>query len=434
MSDITLKKIGLFAAASFVISNMIGTGVFTSLGFQLKDFDNVIVIISLWLLGGLLALCGALVYSELGAVMPRSGGEYHYLTHIYHPALGFASGWVSMTVGFAAPAALSCMAFGRYSSSMFPFASPKVIALTALTLFSLMHCYRISIGSRFQAVITSLNIGLIALFIISGFLFTPHLQNLSDAVTQLDGTDFIRPEYAVALIYVMYSYFGWNASAYIANDIDNPQRNIPRSILLSTGLVTLLYLLLNYTFMFTTPVSEMIGRVEVGFISAQHIFGQTGAQVMSVFISLLLLASISSMVFIGPRVSQVMGEDHKLLFKLSYKNRWGSPGVAIFVQYCFSVIFIATSTFEAVLTYTGFTLNLFIFLAVMGLFVHRRKHRNVHRPYKTPGYPAVPLVFLFVVLMTLIYLLYARPQESILGLTTVATGFAVYYFNRLYSK
>ncbi len=430
----TAVKLGLFTITSFVIANMIGTGVFTSLGFQLMGIKTPFAIIFLWLLGGVIALCGSLVYGELGAAMPRSGGEYNYLTQIYHPVIGFLAGWISITVGFAAPVALASMALGTYTNKVFPELSSVWVAISTLLVITAIHSWDVRQGSRFQNIFTIFKVLLIIVFIFCGFLITPFYQNITLIPDSVSWNEIISPAFAVSLIYVTYAYSGWNASSYIASEIKNPAKLLPKSLFLGTIIVTILYVLLNYTFLLTAPVNEMEAQVDVGYISAFHIFGKTGGDIMGMLISFLLVSSISSMVFVGPRVSQVMGEDYKLLQFLSLKNKKSIPVYAILVQSFISLIMIITGSFEAVLTYTGFTLNLFTFLAVAGIFVHRLRYKNIERPYKTFGYPIVPILFLVIMSWTLFFLLTEKTTESLLGLATVFSGLLLYFINHLLNR
>ena len=430
-----VKKIGLTTTIAFVIANMIGTGVFTSLGFQLAGIPNLIVILALWIIGGIIALCGALVYGELGAAMPRSGGEYHYLGKIYHPWVGFLSGWVSMTVGFAAPIALVCVTLGKYVHGVFPSLSPEFIAIAVVLGITFVHTYDIKFGGNFQNLFTSFKVILIVIFIICGFTLTPKLQDLSGQFQSFQWKEFLNPSVAVALVYIGLAFSGWNAAAYIAGEIKEPQRTIPRSLLISTGIVTVLYFLLNLTFLLTAPSADLVGKPEVGLISAIHIFGQVGGNIMGMLISVLLISSISSMIFVGPRVSQVMGEDMKLFRFLAFKSRkHHTPMYAILLQSGISIFFIVTSSFESIYTYTGFTLMLFTFLTVLGVFVHRAKYKNDERPYKTWGYPVVPAIFLIVSVWVLYYTFKEKPEQSAWGIFTVLLGSIFYILNIFYEK
>jgi APA family basic amino acid/polyamine antiporter len=427
-----LKKIGFVTTSAFVIANMVGTGVFTSLGYQLKDTDNLIAVLLVWVIGGVIALSGSLVYGELGAAMPRSGGEYHYLSKIYHPSIGFLSGWVSITVGFAAPVALAAMALGSYTTRVFPVLSSQSIALSVLLVITFIHSLDVRLGGSFQNVFTSFKILLILIFVVCGLTLIPKFQELTTASKSFSFNDL--PNFFISLVYVTYAFSGWNASAYIASEIDQPQKTIPRSLLFSTLLVTVLYFFLNLTFLLTAPANELKGQIEVGYISATKIFGPTGGSFMAMLISILLVSTISSMVFVGPRVSQVMGEDMKLLRFLSEKSQRGTPVYAILLQFVISFFMILTSTFESVLTYAGFTLNLFTFLTVLGLFVHRVKYKNVERPYKTWGYPVVPIIYLVIISSLLYFIVKERPYESLMGFLTLLSGSIIYLVNRWYEK
>lgn len=444
--EATVYKFGLVTASAFVIANMIGTGVFTSLGFQLLDTTNFISILLLWLLGGVIALCGALVYGELGAAMPRSGGEYHYLSRIYHPALGFMSGWASLIVGFSAPVALACMALSTYLARVFPVLNPLATALVVLTSVTVVHSYDVKMGGAVQRFFTFFKILVIIGFIICGFCLPVEVQEVTTSVQTFSLDEIFSTGFAVSLVWVYYAYSGWNASAYMANEIKDPQRTIPRSLFISTLLVTVLYILLNAVFLLSTPVGAMEGQVEVGLIAAQHIFGIGAGNVMGLLIAVLLVSSISSMVFLGPRVSQVMGEDTYILRALSRKSAKGTPYVAIWVQFAISALLIVTDSFELVTKYTGITLSFFAMLTVAGVFVHRRRFPHAPRPYRTWGYPVVPCIFIVLILWSIIYLVYedfvctfvTQTQRvmwmSFMSLLTLLTGALLYCVNSIIIK
>jgi len=421
------KPIGRYTATSLVIANMVGTGVFTSLGFQVLGIHSVFALLLLWIIGGIAATCGALAYGELGAAMPRSGGEYHYLSKIFHPALGFLSGWVSATVGFAAPVALAAMALGDYASRIFTQRSPLPIAIGAVVLLTIIHASDVRLGSRFQDVFTSVKVLLIVFFIGAGFALggVPghHISLLPEGGLL---KDIFSRDFAVSLFFVSYAYSGWNAASYIAGEIEAPQRNLPRSLLQGTLVVTLLYVLLNFVFLYTTPMGQLEKQVEVGYIAAISIFGSTGGKMMGIVIALLLVSSVSSMIMAGPRVAQVMGQDVPLLGFLARTTRKGVPAVAIAVQSSITVFLILTSSFDRVLTYMGFTLNLFTLMTVAGLIVLRVKQPAMPRPVRMWGYPWTAIVFLLIGLWILIYGLIYKPVESVAGLATVLTGLIVY--------
>lgn len=438
MEDKTSNKIGVRTASTFVIANMIGVGVFTSLGFQLLATTNPIAIALIWIIGGLTALCGAIVYSELGAAMPRSGGEYHYLSEIYHPAVGFLSGWVSLVVGFAAPVALSCMALSSYVCSIYPSIDPMTLGISVLTVITLVHFFSVKMGTTMQNILTVTKIAIIIVFIVAGIFSTPegagNFQSLA-----LKSDDVFTAGFAVSLIWVYYAYSGWNAAAYISGDITNPRRNVPLAMMASTAFVTLLYLGLNLIFLRTTPISEMSGQVEIGLISARHIFGPQGGAIMGMLIALMLTSSISSMVYVGPRVAQTMGEDHRIFRFLTRHNKQGCPSTAIAVQWFISLMMILTDSFKAVTEYTGVVLSFCSLLTIAGVFVHRYRFPQAERPYKTFGYPVTPLLFCIVIVWSIVYLLYDDfkqpiPWTTIASATTLLSGAALWFINRLFQK
>ncbi|MEI6126283.1 MAG: amino acid permease [Pseudomonadota bacterium] len=423
-------RIDALSATAMVISNMIGTGVFTSLGFQLAGIKHTFSILMLWVIGAVMALCGAMAYGELGAAMPRSGGEYNYLSKIYHPAIGFLSGWVSLTIGFAAPAALSSMAFGAYLARVFQFISPMAAGITMLTLLTLLHCTGIKAGTAFQKSATFFNMLLILVFVVCGLFFTHNTLPVPLIPDASSLKDLLTPAFAVSLVYVTYAYSGWNAAAYVAGDMAQPKKILPLSLCAGTGIVAVLYLLLNYTFLKTASVDALAGQVDVAYVSAGNVFGPGGGSLVSCIISLLLISSVSSFVFVGPRIMQTMGEDiHEIRF-FSGKTKNGAPARAIIFQYVISIFLVLTGSFEKVLLYVGFTINLCAFMTVLGLFIHRHKYKHSERPYKVWGYPFTPVLFLLIMLWNLTYLLLEKPVQSFAGLATVLFGLVFYYCGR----
>jgi APA family basic amino acid/polyamine antiporter len=326
------------------------------------------------------------------------------------------------------------MALGSYSARIFPSISPQNIALSVLLVITLIHALDVKLGARFQVLFTSFKVLLILVFIACGLLLTKNFQSFAPSIHTFHFKEFYQPGFYISLIYVTYAFSGWNASAYIASEIERPQRILPLSLLVSTAVVTLLYFMLNFTFLLTTPVVELKGQLDVGYIAAAKIFGSAGGRIMAMLISILLISTVSSMIFVGPRVTQVMGEDYKILSFLAERSKRGTPVYAILLQFSISFFMILTSTFENVLTYAGFTLNLFTFLTVLGVFVHRIKFKSAERPYKTWGYPFVPLIYLTVILLTLIYLIVSRPYESIMGFITLFSGIIIFWLNRWYEN
>lgn len=426
------RRISLFTAICLVVANTIGTGVFTSLGFQVADLKSGFALLMLWVVGGIFALCGALSYGELGAMMPRSGGEYRYLSEIYHPALGFLSGWLSITVGFAAPIALAAISFGEYFSSVIPGLNAEIaaqpIAIVATVVISLVHTHNFRVGSVFQDISTVLKVLLILSFILCGIaISSPQSISFSPSADGLQ--QIFSAPFAISLVYVTYSYSGWNASVYLASELDRPEQNLPKSLFLGTLFVAILYVLLNFVFLYSTPIDHLAGKLEVGYIAAESIFGSWGAKLMALLISIGLISSISSMVLAGSRVTQAIGEDLPVFKILSKQNRHSVPHYAIFFQMAIVLALTLASTFETVITYLSFTLTLSSCLTVLGVLVYRVTHPKVSRPYKTWGYPITPLIFLVIGLWILIFIFQDKPTESLAGLATIFLGFPVYLFS-----
>lgn len=423
----TIKKIGFATAVSLVIANMIGTGVFTSLGFQVIGIHSLFAVLMLWVIGGVMALCGALVYGEIGAAFPQSGGEYNYLSKLYHPFVGFLSGWVSSTVGFAAPVALASMAFGKYAQSVFPNLNPTVLAVVILALVTLLHATDLKSGAGFQRVLTYVKVGFVVFFIVAGLISnTP--QNISVMPDQNSFSDiFSNSAFAVSLFWVSYSYSGWNAAAYMTAEIEQPHKTLPRSLFIGTLIVTLVYILLNYVFLLSAPVNELAGQVEIGHISATHIFGTNFGNLMGIVISLLLVSSISAMVMVGPRVISSIANELKPLRFFSGTNKKGVPYIAVIFQSIVALVLILTAKFNEVLELIGFTLTLFTTLTVFGVFILRYKFKHIVRPYKTAFYPLTPIVFLIINGWILYYGFTSNINSSIYGLGIVALGAIVWW-------
>ncbi|MBQ0736172.1 APC family permease [Aquimarina celericrescens] len=424
------NTIGLLTATAIVIANMIGAGIFTSLGFQLVDTTNTWSIIILWILGALMAMCGALSYAELGTYWQRSGGEYHFLSKAFHPLLGYLSGWVSLTIGFSAPIALSAMALGKYIS---PYVKTPdmVLAITTILIISFFHSLSIKRSSILQNTTTILKVSLILVLIYFGLTKT----SIASAYLwdQSWKEEIILPAFAVSFVYVTFSYSGWNAAAYIVDEIRDNRKNLPKALLLGTALVSVLYLLLNFVFLKQNTIENIRGQLEIGQITAISLFGEKGGELISFGIALMLISSISAMVWAGPRVTQVMAEDHQLWRLFSKKTKNKVPINAIWLQTVITLLLLLTGTFEQVMIYSGFVLQLFAALAVAGVFVARKKNKS-KIGFRSPFFPIPQIIFLVLSLWVLIYLLFAQPLETGLGLLNLVLGFLVYKFDGFYGK
>jgi basic amino acid/polyamine antiporter, APA family len=420
-------------ATAIVIADMVGVGVFTSLGFQVTDIKSGFALLLLWVVGGVAAICGAFCYAELATMLPRSSGEYNFLRRIYHPAFGFVAGWLSATVGFAAPIALAAMAFGSYFKSIAPHAPPLLLGLGITWLAALAHLGGVRFGAAFHNVWTFIKLILIVAFIIAGFAFGD-LQPISFAPSQADVAVITGAPFAISLVFVMYSYSGWNAATYIAGELREPARNLPRALFVGTAIVIVLYVGLNAVFLATTPMQELAGQLDVAVVAGRHVFGPLGGRIVGTLICLGLISSISAMTWIGPRVTMTMGEDMTALRLFSRRSKHGVPAIAIIFQLLVSNLLLLTQSFEAVLDFIQFSLAFCSFFTVLGVIKMRITQPNLLRPYRAWGYPLTPLVFLAVTLFVMYYLVVNRPLQSLGGVVIMLAGLVIYYTSRLFSK
>ena len=420
-------------ATAIVIADMVGIGVFTSLGFQVASITSGFALIMLWIVGGAAAICGALCYAELATMLPRSSGEYNFLRRIYHPAFGFVAGFLSATVGFAAPCALAAMAFGFYFKAVVPGAPPLLLGLVATWIVALVHLGGVRFGSAFHNAWTAFKLALIVAFIGLGFAVGDS-QPITFMPQAGDAAAIVSAPFAISLVFVMYSYSGWNAATYIVGEIREPARNLPRALVAGTAVVLVLYVLLNAVMLKTTPLSDLSGVIDVAMVSGRHIFGPVGARLVGGLISFGLVASISAMMWIGPRVTMTMGEDFRVLRLFARQSKAGVPAIAILFQLVVCDLLLLTESFEEVLNFVQFSLTFCSFFAVLGVITMRITHPDLARPYRAWGYPITPLAFLTVTAFMMYYLLVNRPLQSLGGLALMAAGLVIYYASNLLSK
>jgi APA family basic amino acid/polyamine antiporter len=412
-------------ATAIVVADMVGVGVFTSLGFQVKDIPSGFSILLLWIVGGVVALCGVFSYGELGAMFPRSSGEYNFLSRAYHPAFGFLAGFVSATVGFAAPVALAAMAFGEYGKSVFGSLSPIALAIGVVWVVSIVQLFGIKHSSTFQLVLTILKVLLIVAFLVAGFAIGAP-QPLSFAPHTGDWSHVVSAPFAISLVFVMYSFSGWNAATYIIGEMQTPQQNLPRAMLTGTLVVLLLYVALNAIFLRTAPIDSLAGQLNVASISGSYIFGEVGGRIVGAMICIGLVSSISAMMWIGPRVMMTMGEDIPALQVFARKSTSGAPAYAILFQLVVANLLLFTRSFEAVLDFIQFALLFCSFFTVLGVIKLRITRPDLPRPYRAWGYPITPLVFLLVTGFMMYYLFTDRPLQASLSMLTMGSGLLIY--------
>jgi APA family basic amino acid/polyamine antiporter len=421
------NRIGPRTATMLVVASMIGTGVFTTTGFLVEALRSPAAVLAAWLVGGLLALSGALSYAELSAALPRNGGEYYLLGRVYHPAVGFAAGIVSLVVGFAAPLAASALAFGYYLSAALPGIPSLPAAVVIVVVFTFMHGVDVTWGSRFQGIVTAAQVVLIAAMAVTGLVLGEPSRLLAPGQQPALAT-MLSPEFAVALVFVSYAYSGWNGAAYVAGELRTPSRTLPLALLFGTVLVTGLYVGLNVAYLASAPASDLSGVVQVATVAAQKLVGAPGGRVLSGVIALVLASSVGALLMAGSRVYEAMGCDYRALSFLARRTSRGAPAVAVALQAALALAMVATSSFGTLLGFIGFTLSVSAGLTVLGVLVLRVREPQLARPYRTWGYPVTPLLFLGLSIWMIGHAVVERPASSVAGVGTIAFALALYAF------
>ena len=419
------QKIGWKTAAALVISSMIGTGVFTSLGFQLADIQNTWSIVLIWVLGGVFALIGAFTYAELGTNFDESGGDYIFLSKLIHPLVGYVYAWISLTVGFTAPIAISVMAMKSYLSPINPSLFNDWFGVVVILILAAMHSVSIGQSGKFHNISTAIKIGFLLLLIILGFAYAPVQENAIDLSSSWQ-EEILLPGFAVSLLYVTYAYTGWNAAAYIVDEIKDVRRNLPKALIVGTAFVTILFVLIQVVFLKHASVEQLSGKVEVAFVAFKNLFGTEGGNWVSYFIAIQLIATVSGYLWIGSRVTFAMSKDHSLWRKLSVKNTNGIPVRALWFQAGVSILLTLTGTFEEVLLYASFVLQLMGTLTVASIFWLKGRQGA----YKSPFKPLLQITFILFSIWILGYMLFERPKESVIGLLFVVTGILTYFMSK----
>lgn len=417
------RLLGFWSGTSLVVASMLGTGVFTTSGFLMADLRSPWLILVAWLLGGGIAVLGALSYGALARHIPESGGEYLFLSRTLHPAAGYIAGWISLLVGFSAPLAAAANAFGEYTHAWFPGMSPTVTGTVLLMAMSVIHAWNVQRGATTQNLAVLIKALLISLFIAFGVSRIPNLP----ATTPSPGASplpFSLPAFAMALVWISFSYAGWNAAVYLGGEMANPRQNLPRSLLAGTLFVTAIYLGVNSVFVLAVPPEVISGQLEVGRLVAQHLGGPAWANGATVLVALALLTSVSSMIMTGPRVYSRIAADGYLPALLAH--RAGPPRLAILFQLVIALALLWTATYQTLLTFIGFTLSLSTAATVCGLIVLRRR---LGKEIAVPGWPWVPALFVAAVLGTTTLSVIRAPLPSLAGLAVLGFGWWSWHLN-----
>jgi APA family basic amino acid/polyamine antiporter len=428
------REIGVVTATSIVIANIVSTGIFTTTGIISGYLPGSAWVLLCWGFGGLLAIAGALCYAELSTRMPEEGAEYVYLKRLYHPVLGFLTGWTSFIVGFSAAIAAASIAFSEYiyagiagngivESVSLPLVK-KLVAVLIIILFTAVHYVGRKFGSRVQIVLTIVKIAII--LGLSGFGLARGSGHLP-AVSFGDGGSFNWIAIGTAMMLVMFAYSGWNASAYIAGELKNPRRTLTLSLAVGTLVVIALYMVINLFIFQTLPFGSVRGEITIVERAAVGAFGDWMGRGISLMIAVALMSSLSAYIIIGPRVYFAMARDRLFLpFAAKVHPRYNVPSRSIAIQGTIAVLMVAVGSFEQLLVYLGFALGIFPWLAVFGLFIARRRRIGEETAVKVWGYPVVPGFFLVSMLFLMVIAFLNRPLESSAALVTILVGIPCY--------
>lgn len=440
-----LRQLGIASATALVISNMIGTGIFTTTGFLAGQLGSPWIVVSIWVVGAVCALAGAFCYSELGINFPSSGGEYVYLTEAYGPTWGFMTGWVSFFAGFSAPIALAALAFSDYLGYFFPqvressaqyligsgawsirVGGAQAVACALVAVFTLVNCMGVREVARIQNVLTGGKVLVIVCFLAAGFLFghgsVAHFSQPAIRTT----TTPLAAQFAISLFFIYVGYSGWNAATYIAEELKQPSRTLPVALATGTVLVAVLYVALNLLFIYSVPLEEMKGVVAIGSLSASHLFGPGVAGVFSAAMALSLMATVNAMVTIGPRVYYAMAKNGAFFSAAARVGRRShTPFIAILCQGVCTMLMTVTP-FPSLLIYIGFTLNFFAVMSVASLFIFRRREGWRKLRVVSFAWPLIPAFFVVIGVWMTIFGISLEPRISLAAVVTVVTGAAVY--------
>jgi APA family basic amino acid/polyamine antiporter len=440
--------LGVVSATALVVSNMIGTGIFTSSGFLAGQLGAPSLFLSIWVVGAMAALCGAFCFSELGVNFPSSGGEYVYLTEAYGPAWGFITGWVSFFAGFSAPIAIAALAFSDYLGFFFPalkqanaplqFGSGdwvfkvgggQLLASGLIAVFTVLNIYGISRVARIQNVLTALKIAVLLAFVGLGVLVgRGDWSHFSEHAVRTTDTPIVQ-QFAISLFWIYVSYSGWNAATYVAEEIRQPGRTLPIALTLGTIVVAALYVALNCIFLYAAPLEEMKGVLAIGSLAAQNLFGAEIAGVFSALMALAIVSTVSAMVTIGPRVYYAMAKNGAFFSSAArVSERYRTPVVAIVAQGICAMVMTVTP-FPQLFFYIGMTLNFTAMLAVASIFVFRRTRPDWQRlKVVSFAYPLVPGVFVLIGAWMTLYGLTQQTRVSLAAISTILFGAIVYHF------
>jgi APA family basic amino acid/polyamine antiporter len=437
------RRLGPFDAAAIIVANVIGGGILFTPPCIASLVPHPIWFLSTWIAGGILAFFGAMAYAELAALRPRAGGEYVYLREAYGPLAGFMTGWTSFVAGFAGALAASAIFLIVVLDRFIPgaanstpllvipipyvpltFSRHTLLAITAVWLFAIVHIVGVGPGRAVMNVLATLKVLALLVFIAAGFAVgVGSSANLQQAAASISPTNWL-----LALVPVMFTYSGWNAASYMAEEIRDPGRNVPRALLMGTIGVIIIYALLNLLYLYAIPVSELAAvKGSVFDFIGERMLGARAGDILAIVAIISLAAGINAWTFAGPRIYYAMARDGVFFPAAAQVHpKFKTPHTSIIAQALWTSILILTGSLDALANYVGFAIILFAGIAVAAVFVLRAREPNAPRPYKTLGYPVAPAIFVLTSLAIVLNALYRDPRQFGLGLLVIASGIPLY--------
>jgi APA family basic amino acid/polyamine antiporter len=409
----------LLTLTCLVIGNMIGAGVFTTSGFALADLGTPHRVMLGWLVGGVIALCGALSYGGLARRMAESGGEYLFLSRLIHPLVGFLAGWVSLLAGFTGAIAFAALALESYLPMRPTWLPAGSVAILSVLLFTALHAFRLNVGAVSQNLIVIVKLCLLVLFVF--FAVRAPMAGADD----LAASPFSITAFAGSLVWISLSYSGFNAAVYVAGEAQNASVTVPRALWLGTLITMIFYLALNAIFVYWPAQSVVAGQEDVAAVAAQAIGGVWLASFVRAIIALALCTSVSAMLMAGPRVYAQMAADGVLPRVFRFQGE--VPRAAIYLQAALTILVIAFSNLKGLLTYLGLTLSLSAALTVVSLFVLRRREE---KQIVVTGYPFTPALYVGATLLFALLAVRRNPWEVAGTVATIVSGLVVYFLMR----
>jgi basic amino acid/polyamine antiporter, APA family len=441
------RRLGPLDAAAIIVSNVIGGGILFTPPLIAANVPNPWLFLATWLVGGALAFAGAMAYAELAALRPRAGGEYVYLREAYGPMAGFLTGWTSFAAAFAGSMAASAVVLVIYLDRFVPgvaddtplfvvpvpyvpltFSRRTLAAIAAVVIAALIHIRGVGPGRIVSNVLATLKITAFVVFIAVGLSFGAGSQsNLQQTAGTVALTGFL-----FALVPVMFTYSGWNAAAYMAEEIRNPGRNVPLALMVGTAAVVAVYLLLNVLYLLVMPVGELAAvKGSVLDVVAERLLGVRAGDVMGIVSIVSLAAGINAWTFAGPRVYFAMARDG-LFFPAAARvhPKYKTPAFSIAAQALLAIVMILTGTLDALANYVGFAITLFAGIAVAAVFVLRKREPQAPRPFKALGYPVTPALFALASFAIVVNAIITNPVPTLTGALIIAAGVPLYFVFR----